>query len=95
VFFPDLARWFYNGSGEEEVVTGNEGLEQQVTLRVSKEDVARLDALTEEMPLKRSALIRAALRLGLELIEEDPARLLRKRQRRRSSSDSGRFAPVG
>lgn len=77
---------------------GNEGLEQQVTLRVSKEDVDRLDALTEQLPLKRSALIRAALRLGLELVEEDPALLLRPRRPSRrspSSSDSGRFAPVG
>lgn len=81
-------------------MSGHEGLEQQVTLRVSKEDVDRLDALTEQLPLKRSALIRAALRLGLELVEEDPALLLRpRRPSRRSdnnlaSSDSGRFAAV-
>ena len=79
-------------------MSGHEGLEQQVTLRVSKEDVDRLDALTEQLPLKRSALIRAALRLGLELVEEDPALLLRSRRpsrRSHSASDSGRFAPVG
>jgi len=56
------------------------GLGQQVTLRVSDGDVERIEALTEDMPLKRSAVIRSALRLGLELLEEDPARLFRRRR---------------
>jgi hypothetical protein len=46
-------------------------------LRLDAEDVARLDALTERMLVgSRHALARAALRLGLDAIEADPAVLL-------------------
>jgi hypothetical protein len=46
-----------------------------LNLRVTAEDRARLDKLSGLLP--RSAIARAALRLGLEQIEADPAMLLR------------------
>jgi hypothetical protein len=46
-------------------------------LRLDAEDVARLDALTDRMLVgSRHALARAALRIGLDAIEREPAILL-------------------
>ena len=52
-------------------------LDRQLNLRVSQADVDRLDALAARVPvLKANTIGRAALRLGLALLEKDPARLL-------------------
>jgi len=46
-------------------------------IRLTSEDIARLEALAEKYPIiTRSALARAAMRLGLDAIEENPAVLL-------------------
>lgn len=60
-------------------MTKKDGLDEQVTLRVASSDVSRIDNLAEQLPLKRSAVIRAALRLGLAMLEEDPSQLFRAR----------------
>lgn len=46
-------------------------------LRVTTSDIARLDALVAKTgdALARSSLARAAMRLGLEILESEPARL--------------------
>ncbi|MEZ6183969.1 MAG: hypothetical protein R3F62_03045 [Planctomycetota bacterium] len=51
-------------------------LVQQVTLRVADPDVEQIERISESLPLKRSAIIRAALRLGLRQLESDPTLLL-------------------
>jgi hypothetical protein len=57
----------------------DKGPRRLVSIRLDEDDVARIDALAAGSPLAldRSALIRACLRLGLELAERDPGRLLR------------------
>jgi hypothetical protein len=46
-------------------------------VRVSSDDLARLDAIVSRMMLgSRHAVARAALRLGLDAIERDPGVLL-------------------
>lgn len=53
------------------------GLHRQIALRVSDEEAERLEALSARFPIvSRHAIARAALRLGLALLEEDPSRLL-------------------
>ncbi len=39
-------------------MTKKDGLDEQVTLRVASSDVSRIDNLAEQLPLKRSAVIR-------------------------------------
>lgn len=52
-------------------------LDQALSIRVTSEELDRLDALTERVRLlSRHALAREALRIGLEELEADPARLL-------------------
>ncbi|MDI3291974.1 hypothetical protein [Polyangium sp. 15x6] len=52
-------------------------LEKQIAIRLSEEDVGRLDALAKRIPIaSRNAIARAALRIGMAAIEEDPARIL-------------------
>ena len=52
-------------------------LEKQIAIRLSEEDVDRLDALTKRFPIaSRNAIARAALRLGMAAIEKDPMQLL-------------------
>ena len=70
---------------------------QALYLRVTDDDIARLDAMAERIRLlTRSGIARAALRLGLEAIEANPAVLVgepvvkagrkpRKRTRKRST----------
>jgi len=51
--------------------------DQALYIRLTSEDIARLEALAEKYPIvTRSALARAAMRLGLNAIEADPAVLL-------------------
>jgi hypothetical protein len=54
-----------------------EGLSEMLGVRVSADDLARLDALAERLPIgTRHAIARFALRIGLDAIERDPAILL-------------------
>jgi hypothetical protein len=55
----------------------DEGLLKMLGVRVSADDLARLDALAERLPIgTRHGIARFALRLGLDAIERDPAILL-------------------
>lgn len=47
-----------------------------IPVRLPRGEVARLDALADRAALSRSTLLRAALRLGLDRLEADPAALL-------------------
>jgi len=52
-------------------------LDHQIAMRVSEEDIARIDALAARIPIAtRNAIARAALRFGLELLEADPTRII-------------------
>lgn len=52
-------------------------LDQALSIRVTSEEMERLDALAERVRLlSRHALAREALRIGLEELEANPARLL-------------------
>ena len=54
-----------------------DGLTEMLGVRVSRDDLARIDALADRIPIgTRHAIARHALRLGLEAIERDPAILL-------------------
>ena len=48
----------------------------QVSIRVDAATLALLDAMAARLPLDRSTIMRAALRLGAERIEDDPLALL-------------------
>ena len=68
----------------------DEPLDRALNVRVTAEDVARLDALAERISVvSKNGLARAAMRLGLDILEADPARILggppkSKRKRGRS-----------
>jgi hypothetical protein len=54
-----------------------DGLSEMLGVRVSADDLARLDRLAERLPIgTRHAIARFALRIGLDAIERDPAILL-------------------
>jgi len=54
-----------------------DGLSEMLGVRVSADDLARLDLLAERLPIgTRHAIARFALRIGLDAIERDPAILL-------------------
>ena len=51
-------------------------LARQVAIRLSEDDITRLEALTETLPIaSRNAIARAALRIGFAALEADPSRL--------------------
>jgi hypothetical protein len=57
-------------------MTTDDRLARQVALRLSEEDMKRLDALADTIPIaSRNAIARAALRIGLAALESDPSRL--------------------
>lgn len=57
-------------------MAGNEGLDQQIAIRLTSADLDRLEALAEKIPVaSRNAIARAALRIGLEALEKDPTRI--------------------
>jgi hypothetical protein len=72
-------------------MTVSDTLDQQVAIRLSKDDLGRLDAMKDRLPIaSRNAIARAALRLGLDLLEEDPTRLLKppaKAEKRRPTDE--------
>lgn len=50
---------------------------EMIAIRVLPEDYQRLDVLAERLPfVSRHALARAALKIGLSALEDDPKRLL-------------------
>jgi hypothetical protein len=52
-------------------------LPMQIAIRLSKDDIARLDALAARIPIaSRNAIARGAMRIGLAVLESDPARIL-------------------
>jgi hypothetical protein len=58
-----------------------------VLLRCSGEDMERLDALVQRIPMAtRSGLAREAMRVGLDVLEEEPARLITGTGRRQPPS---------
>lgn len=50
-----------------------------LTIRISSETLARLRELAGRTELKPSHVARKAFAIGLQMIEEDPTRLLRPR----------------
>ncbi|HVJ20051.1 MAG TPA: hypothetical protein VM686_31770 [Polyangiaceae bacterium] len=58
-------------------MTTDDRLARQVAIRLSEEDMQRLDALADSIPIaSRNAIARAALRIGLAALEADPSQLL-------------------
>jgi len=57
-------------------MTTDDRLARQVAIRLSEEDMQRLDALADSIPIaSRNAIARAALRIGLAALEADPSQL--------------------
>lgn len=57
-------------------MTTDDRLARQVALRLSEQDVKRLDALADSIPIaSRNAIAREALRIGLAALEADPSQL--------------------
>lgn len=55
----------------------DERLGHQIAMRVSEEDVTRLEALSDRIPIAtKNAIARAALRIGLDALEENPGRIV-------------------
>ncbi|MCA8922371.1 MAG: hypothetical protein KDD82_11215 [Planctomycetes bacterium] len=64
-----------------------EVLGQQITLRVADSDIERIQAVCANLPFKRSAVTRAALRLGLSQLMADPTLLLQADARSLTETD--------
>ncbi|CAN5392852.1 hypothetical protein BH09PAT4_BH09PAT4_09610 [soil metagenome] len=57
-------------------MTTDDKLARQMALRLSDEDMKRLDALADSIPIaSRNAIAREALRIGLATLEADPSQL--------------------
>jgi hypothetical protein len=57
-------------------MTTDDRLGRQVALRLSDEDMKRLDSLADSISIaSRNAIARAALRIGLAALEADPSQL--------------------
>jgi len=57
-------------------MTTDDKLARQVALRLSDEDMERLDALAASISIaSRNAIARAALRIGIAALEADPSQL--------------------
>lgn len=66
-----------------------EKLTEALYVRVAPGDIERLDALSERIAVvSKNAIARAAMRLGLSILENDPSKILgtvlRKRSRTRA-----------
>jgi hypothetical protein len=60
-------------------------LARQVAIRLSEDDVKRLEALVDRIPIaSRNAIARAAIRIGLEVLEKDPSRLFASAKKSRA-----------
>ena len=54
----------------------DDNLSRQIAIRLSDDDMTRLDALAESIPIaSRNAIARAALRIGMAALEADPSQL--------------------
>lgn len=57
-------------------MTTDDNLSRQIAIRLSDDDMTRLDALADSIPIaSRNAIARAALRIGLAALEKDPSQL--------------------
>lgn len=55
----------------------DEKLTEALYLRIAPDDIRRLDALAERIPVvSRNGIARAAMRLGLAALDADPRRIL-------------------
>lgn len=72
-------------------MTKTEKLDHSIYIRCTADDVARLDALADTIAMMatKSGLARAALRIGLQAIEADPAVLLGTPQPKRGGKRPG------
>jgi hypothetical protein len=61
--------------------TGDEDLSRQIGVRLTEKDYARLEGLAVHLPI--SAIVRAALMVGLDIIEEQPGVLLGEKPKKR------------
>jgi hypothetical protein len=62
-------------------MTNDDTLSRQIAIRLSEDDLRRLDRLTERVPIaSRNAIARAALRLGLAALEKDPTLLFAEKK---------------
>ena len=63
--------------GQEFDMAKDSKLTEALYVRVAPEDIERLDALAARITIaSRNAIARAAMRIGLDELEKDPARLL-------------------
>lgn len=69
-------------------------LAKQIAVRLTEGDVERLEELSKQLPIAtRNAIARTALRLGLDVLESDPTRVLaRPASKERSKSVRRRSA---
>lgn len=62
---------------ETDMAKDKDGLSEMLGVRVSSDDLARLDSLAARLPIgTRHAIARFALRIGLDAIERNPQVLL-------------------
>jgi hypothetical protein len=60
-------------------MSDDEKLDRALSIRVNADDVERLDALARRISVAtRHAVARAALRLGMDALEEDPTLIISK-----------------
>jgi len=59
-----------------------ETLNEQLTIRLSSRDLARLEAVAKRFPMAtRNAVARTALQVGMEELEKKPSRAVRAREK--------------
>lgn len=81
------SRWTYTtteatleamATTRKKTTTKDEGLGEQLGIRISKAELAELDAIADAYPMMpKSAIVRAALLVGLAAIKRDPMLLLK------------------
>jgi len=59
-------------------------LDEQLTIRISGRDLARLESLGKRITIaSRNSIARAALQLGISILEKEPERILQQSARGR------------
>ncbi len=66
---PDMAK----RRGDPAIGPRERELQGIMSVRVSEADIARLTALSDQMPFPATTIARIAMRLGLDALEQDPA----------------------
>lgn len=61
--------------GEDEMAAADDELDAMISIRVSKKDVTAMRRLSERLPIKPITIARIALRIGLDTLADDPARM--------------------